>query len=682
MLNLMISALAFTFFWLSHLTASDLSIWTPTELMNFKNITDIQISPDQHRVLFTYTEANLDEGKNSFTSKIYRTNLTDPSHPVLFSSPQFSSFKPRWSPDGKWIAFLSNRTGKTHLYLISSHGGEAIALTQGDNPVEGFKWSPDSKEIAFVMADTSLEKPIKSNTIIYKKDYLIKRLWLAAIDAPFKAAPLTSDAYNLMGREVVDHFTETFDWSPDGRWIAFTYTHDSEMDSYHLCCSIAILDLEYQNCIPLEHQIHYAAYPRFSPDGKKIAYMGCDGKPTHLYDRRIKVFFLDRASEQMLAPTFNEGPTLYESFFLEWTADNQKVMFYEPKHTKAHIALLPLDGSPSLELPIGEVLVRCPVLSQDRKLLSFVMETPSSPPEAYVTYLDKFQPKQVSFVNKNYLSHPFPKTEVIQWKSSNGWMIEGLLTYPLKYDPSKKYPLALVLHGGPASAFSETFLGHRSTYPLLSFSEAGFFIFRPNPRGSNGYGKTFRSAILHDWGGKDFDDIMSGVETLISEQKVDPERMGIMGWSYGGYMTAWAITQTPKFKAASIGAGMVHLNSMLGTTDIPCLLLDYLGDPSQNTELYSKRSPINYASGIKTPCLIQHGLMDLRVNASQADEWYHALKRYGKTPILLIYPDCSHDFRTPRSEFEAMQANFKWFDKHLSTRDPIQEPIDPSSLLE
>jgi dipeptidyl aminopeptidase/acylaminoacyl peptidase len=672
MLKLMISVLFFPFL----LFASDLKVWTPAAMMNFETIIDVQISPDQQFALICCRTLNL--VKNAYISKIHRVDLDNPKNTILFTSPEHSSFRPRWSPDGKWISFLSNRTGQIQLYLISSQGGEAITLTDNKYPIYTYKWSPDSTQIAFIAADKKPDNQFK-NTIINEQDQYVNRLWLIEIDSEFEAAPLTLVDYYVVGTLDFNLFDESIDWSPDGNYIAFTYTRHSGVDHYHLDANVALFNLKTDEIVNWEKLEHYAACPRFSPDGKKIAYMTCEDAPTYMHNRIIRVVDLVTEDSITLAQTFNQGPSLYDPFFLEWDEEGQHVLILEPKKTKSQLILLPIDGSAAVELPTGELLLRFPSLNFNRKMLGFIMESPSSIAEAYVTNLSDFKPIQISFINKYYLSYPFPKTEIVQWKSEDDLTIEGILTYPLSYDPSKTYPLLVVLHGGPAGCFTEAFMGIQNTYPLLSFSEAGFFIFRPNPRGSNGYGQKFRSANVNDWGGMDFVDIMTGVDSLISQKNIDAERMGVMGWSFGGYMAAWIATHSEKFKAVSIGAAITHLNSMVGTTDLHRYLLSYLGDPQKNFDLYADRSPINHVDHINAPCLIQHGVKDKRVPVGQAFEFYQAMMRQKKTSILLLYPNTSHNFEKPNIAYEAMCANFNWFYKILLKKESL--PEDKEEML-
>jgi dipeptidyl aminopeptidase/acylaminoacyl peptidase len=261
---------------------------------------------------------------------------------------------------------------------------------------------------------------------------------------------------------------------------------------------------------------------------------------------------------------------------------------------------------------------------------------------------------------------PLGKTEVIRWKAKDGLEVEGLLTYPVGYEAGKKYPLILNIHGGPAGVFVETFIGRSGLYPIASFAARGFGVLRPNPRGSSGYGKTFRFANHNDWGGKDYEDDQAGVDQVIAMGVADPNRLAVMGWSYGGFMTSWTITQTQRFKAAAVGAGVTNLWSFTGTADIPGFLPDYFGgEPWQQFETFQKHSPITYVKNVTTPTLILHGEADVRVPPSQGYEYYHALKRQGVTTKMVVYPRQPHGPAEPKFVLDIMQRHLDWVDKYV-----------------
>jgi dipeptidyl aminopeptidase/acylaminoacyl peptidase len=245
---------------------------------------------------------------------------------------------------------------------------------------------------------------------------------------------------------------------------------------------------------------------------------------------------------------------------------------------------------------------------------------------------------------------------------AEGKEIEGLLTFPIGYTAGQRVPLLLVIHGGPAGVFTENYPGVASVYPVAAFAERGFAILRCNPRGSSGYGYEFRDANHKDWGGGDFQDLMLGVDRVIEKGIADEDRLGVMGWSYGGFMTSWVITQTPRFKAASIGAAVTNLASFNGTADIPGFIPDYFDAEFWNDpEVYGNHSPVYQAKGVTTPALIQHGDADIRVPISQGYEYFNALRRQGVETRMIVFPRQPHGITEPRMLLKAMQTNLEWF---------------------
>jgi dipeptidyl aminopeptidase/acylaminoacyl peptidase len=263
---------------------------------------------------------------------------------------------------------------------------------------------------------------------------------------------------------------------------------------------------------------------------------------------------------------------------------------------------------------------------------------------------------------------PLGKSEVLSWKSSDGLDVEGLLTYPVGYQTGKRVPLLLVIHGGPAGVFTQSFLaGSRSVYPLAAFSSRGYAVLRVNPRGSSGYGQKFRYANMKDWGGGDYQDLMTGVDKVIQMGVADPERMGVMGWSYGGYMTSWIVTQTKRFKAASVGAGVTNLMSFIGTADIPAFIPDYFGgQPWENLDVYRSHSAMFNMKGVSTPTLVQHGEADERVPISQGYEFYNALKVLNVPTRMIVLPRMPHGPNEPKMVLKASQTNLEWFEKYVA----------------
>jgi dipeptidyl aminopeptidase/acylaminoacyl peptidase len=289
-----------------------------------------------------------------------------------------------------------------------------------------------------------------------------------------------------------------------------------------------------------------------------------------------------------------------------------------------------------------------------------------------VTGVARFAPVKVSAANAAERP-PIGRTVVITWRAPDGREIEGLLTYPVGHVEGTRVPLLTLIHGGPAGVHAQSYLGVGSaSYPVAAFASRGYAVLRPNPRGSGGYGTAFRRANLKDWGGGDYQDIQSGVDALIARGLADSTKLGVMGWSYGGFMTSWTITQTRRFKAASIGAPVTHPASFDGTSDIPDFIPDYFGGRAWEVpDEYRKHSPLLHAKGVTTPSLIQHGEADVRVPLSQGYEFFNALQRQGVPSRMQVFPRQGHGLTEPRMLLARMQANLDWFAKYIPTGQPV-----------
>jgi len=259
------------------------------------------------------------------------------------------------------------------------------------------------------------------------------------------------------------------------------------------------------------------------------------------------------------------------------------------------------------------------------------------------------------------------RTDIISWKSKdNKYTIEGLVTWPVNYQKGRKYPLILNIHGGPAGVFNQSYTGTGAVFPIQYFADQGYIVLRPNPRGSGGYGADFRFANKSDWGFGDYDDIIAGVDKLVTDKAAHPDSLCVTGWSYGGYMTSMIITKTNRFKAAMVGAGVTDLVSMTNTSDIPGFLPDYFeGEMWDRTDVYLKHSAMGAVKNIKTPTLVLHGANDLRVPISQGQELYGALKRMGVPTEMIIYPRTQHGPEEPKFIQDMGERIISWFNKYL-----------------
>jgi dipeptidyl aminopeptidase/acylaminoacyl peptidase len=313
-------------------------------------------------------------------------------------------------------------------------------------------------------------------------------------------------------------------------------------------------------------------------------------------------------------------------------------------------------------------MVDNPSLNAAGTHVGFSSQAPDRAPEPFTAPLAKFVLVQAARV-QDLPAFTHGRTETLTWKSTDGKEVEGLVTYPVGYAPGRKVPLLVVIHGGPAGVFVQSYTGGPTPYPVAGFASHGYAVLRVNPRGSSGYGFDFRSANYRDWGKGDYQDIQSGVDALIAKGVADPDRLGVMGWSYGGYMTSWTITQTSRFKAASVGAGVTNLMSFQGTADIPGFLPDYFGGEFWDTEgaaRFQGHSAMFHVGAVQTPTLIQHGEQDLRVPTSQGYELYGALKRRRVPVKMVTYPRTPHGIQEPKLMLDAMNRNLAWFDEWVA----------------
>ncbi len=638
--------------------------WTPDEMLKVKSVGDVQVSPDGQRVAFTVTQHVMDETSEARTHIwIARPNGSDA---FQLTRGSHSCTSPRWSPDGKWIAFLTSRSGHNNIWRIRADGAEAEQLTQWKTGVGGFKWSNNGRWIAFSAPSEPTEederkRQQKEDWQVVDTAFRFYRLWVLPVEpgAEGKRPPrlLTPQDFHLGGA-----FGGGFmDWSPDDRRIVFAHMPRPRFDDWRKT-DISEVDLESGRLRTVAATEAAEDSPLYSPDGRWIAYRVSDIPPGWGIDFRVWVSPTSGGSSRPLAQTHDRRPEL-----VGWMADSQGLIIQEIRGTSHALDRLPLDGPPTPLYDPGEGSFSGIVLNHSRTMLGFALQTSSTPPEAFVSPLNRVAPRQASQVNGDMAKAPVGQTRVIRWKGPGGLEIEGLLTYPANYRQGTLYPLLVLSHGGPPMAFTQTFIGNASSYPIAAFAERGYAVLRSNVRGSTGYGKQFRYANYGDWGGGDFEDMMAGVDHVVAMGVADPERLGVMGWSYGGFMTAWAITQTRRFKAASIGAPVTDLVSLNGTADMATFVPDYFGGESwEKPDPYIKHSPIFQVKGVTTPTLMQHGIIDTVVPLSQGQEFYNALLRQGVTVRMVVYPRSGHGITESKFLLHVMQENLAWFEKYLA----------------
>ena len=623
--------------------------------MKIKSISQTDISHDGKYAAYVVREAIMEEKKSEYLNQIWVTNL-DTKENYQYTYNLKSSMSPKFSPDGKKIAFLSSRSGKNQVWIMNTHGGEARKLTNEKKGVRSIKWSPDGKKISFLKNDDDTEEEKKSKE--NKTDVIL-------VDKNFKYSHIYT--YNLDEDSVFqitngNFSVNNFDYSPDGKKIIFSHQEDTNINTGFINTDISIIESNGKNIKFLIQRPGLDSNPIFSGDGNKFAFISSGGKQESIGLRDVYIYNLKSDEIKKLSNTPNR-----DSNIISWTSDDKNLIISESINTTSQILLLPANGEQFISWSskkYKEGVITSIVKSKKSDKIILCYEKLDSPVELYIT--NSNYPSFTKLTDINDFDFPkLSKTEIITWNSSDGMEIEGILTYPKNYKKGMRYPVILQIHGGPAGVFSQRFNGRPGIYMTEYFSEKGYVTIKPNPRGSTGYGKDFRYANYKDWGYGDYEDVVSGVDKVIEMGIGDPNNQFVMGWSYGGYLTSFIVTKTNRFKAASMGAGLPNLISMVTTTDIQDYLVAHMGSEFWNDyETYEKHSAIYQIKNTTTPTQIIHGANDLRVPFTQGQEFYRALDRLGVDTEMVVYPRTPHGPREPKFLMDVSDRILTWFEKY------------------
>ena len=641
--------------------------WTPALSMRYHQVSGLAISPDGAHVAYVVREPLMEGEKSEYLSHIW-VAAADGSRNVRFTRGEHSAGSPAFSPDGQWLAFSTARSEKNQIWVIPMAGGEARQVTDAKAGVGQFRWSPAGDAFAFAMRDPETDEEEKASkekrdVILVDQNFKFGHVYTAPFDP---AATETAEAARVTEG---DFHVTGFDWSPDGSQLVFAHQADPRINTGRLSGDIAVVSASGGDVAQLVTGPGVESSPRWSPDGSLIAYASTGDQPEPVGMADLYVVDPETGDSRMLPETPNRSVSI-----LGWSADSDEVFLNESLGTTRHVIAVPVAGGAIRQVTEGAGVVGAAAMAAAAGTLALTWQTTDEPAEVHVTGMGAFEPMRVSAVTSDAPRPPMGRTELLSWEAPDGTPVEGLLTYPVGHEDGTRVPLVLNVHGGPSGVFSQSFTGSPSIYMIQYFAQEGFAVLRPNPRGSTGYGKEFRYANFMDWGFGDLSDLMAGVDEVIDMGVAHPDSLLLMGWSYGGYMTSFAVTQTDRFRAASMGAGLPNLVSMVTTTDIGDYLVGHLGDEYFNDyETYEKHSAIYQIRNVTTPTQVIHGAQDLRVPFTQGQEFYNSLVRLGVDTEMIVYPRTPHGPTEPKFLMDVSERIVTWFEKYLRGPRPTAD---------
>ena len=655
---------------------SDRYNWPIEVQLHHPTVTELALSPDGSQLVYAVEEPVLRDEESRFVTHLHL--VTQGQEPIQLTYGDYTNRGPKWSPDGQYLAFISDRTGRSNIYVMRPAGGEAWALTTYDkSAVMLLEWSPDGSRLAFLMVPPPSEakakaKKHKDDAIQWDVDFDFAHIHLIDFatgghDRP-EAVQLTAGRF---------HVTNVA-WLPEGDHLVLTHMPNPEANQWPETTLATVASrsgekpLALADLRQLDVLASWNSRLLVTPAGQIAALKG-EQPPKWAFASQIAIYSPKGGEPRVLAETPDMQP-----FLIGCSADGSDIYVAEVDGVASQFFALPVAGGPARPILTERRVALLQTANEAGQLATVTQWFDQAPTPSLVNLNNgTFAPLTPPLTPKNWPDAPLPRAEILRWPSTDGREIEGILIYPYDYEPGTAVPLILDIHGGPTGFFSALHLPTHYRYAdAVGLAERGFAILRANPRGSSGYGKSFRFANYGDWGGMDYHDLMSGIDHLIDMGVADPEKLGVLGWSYGGFMTSSIITQTNRFKAACVGAGVTNLMSFNGTADIPGFIPDYFyAEYWDDLEPYQAHSPMFNVKGVKTPTLIQHGENDIRVPLSQGRELYNALKRQGVPTEMIIYPRQGHGVTEPRLKMDVKRRSTAWFERWILGKEISGEDI-------
>ena len=639
------------------------------DLAKITSVFDPQISPDGKSVVVVVARPNLDKDRSD--SELVRIDIATGAQHVL-TQDRRGVGSPRWSPSGDRLAFEATsgegKDAKPQVFVLSMSGGDARKITDAPEGVEQFAWRPNGQDIAYVTSDEPPNKKeiekhhdafeVGDNDFLATEAPQPSHIWLVSADGG-QAKRLTSGAWSLPKSAPPSSPASPISWSPDGKWLLFTrqeHPHQGDAD----LTTLQLLNVENGEIHKLTKHEKFESFGLFSPDGSRVAYWySRDGDPNNENE-----IFVTQTSG-------GDGTDLTRAIDRDlqrvmWMPDGNSVLVGGHDGTQTSLWLQPLNG-PAKKLALGDI---CPswlfwvdAFVGSKGEIAFTGSSPTHPNELYYMASANDTPRRLTDFNHEIASLALGKAEKIEWKGPDGFSEDGVLVYPPDFEKGKKYPLVLIIHGGPQASSTIQF----SFLSQLMVTH-GYVVFSPNYRGSDNLGNAYQRAIWNDAGDGPGRDVMAGIDAVKKLGFVDESKIAVTGWSYGGYMTSWLIGHYQIWKAAMAGAPVTDIYDEFNLSDGNVTVRytfngsPYVGD---NLKDYRAQSPITYASRMKTPTLIMHDTGDARVTVTQGYALYHALKDNGVPVKFIAFPVPGHFPGDPVRQMDVDRNWVEWMDKYL-----------------
>ena len=653
---------------------------TAEDYYAFETLADPHFSPDGSTIAFVVT--TVDQAQNRRRSAIWTISADGSREPVVLTTAPQSSRSPRWKPDGTAIAFLSARaipgdaadeTPTTQVWLLPLAGGEPRRLTNLLNGVSSFQWSPDGARLVVIGRSGPSDTGKSPSDVRHyaHADYKFndsgwfddKRDHLWVVDAATgRSTQLTSgDGWNDSNPQ----------WSPDSRRIAFVSDRSGHAFDESRDTDVWVIDANGGALTKISDHTTGDDSPRWSPDGQTIAYLSAVPETAH---PKIWLASSTRNGPSRLAA---DGLDLIPAG-LRWAEAGRALYFETGVKGTSHLYRVDLATRHVAAVTSGDRTVHQFDISDHASRLAYGVNDPTHLDDLYVADLNGRNERQLTHLNAALIKQlNLTASERVPFKGADGWDVDGFFIKPIGWEPGRKYPMILTIHGGPAGQ-----VGFDWYHEFQVYAAHGWAVFFTNPRGSTGYGEKFERGIALNWGGKDYVDVMNGVDAILAKYSwIDRDRMGVTGGSYGGFLTNWIVGHNNRFKAAVTLRSLSNFISDDGTRDGAYGHKDdFSGDVFEKFDLYWNASPLKYAKNVKTPTLVLHSDMDFRVPIEQGEQWFRALQHYGVPSEIVFFPRENHNLtRTgePKHLVESLNWQIYWFDRYLNGNTNAVPPDAP-----